>query len=527
MTARNLAVEPGHVASSPPARALVTAVALVVPWAISCQEESLQEVHPSVSICPAESATRDQCDRPVDLGQVPVTVPTPLTLFVREVGGARLELTKVGSSDPALVVGDHADEVFAGRQVPLPLTVELPADALGPRTFTLDVASSDPDRPHHTLELLVEGVPKPAPDVIVCLLDDPEEVCGTDLDVSFGTVRRTQAEGLALVVKNLGTAPLAIEEVRLEGETSAADEIVVATSTRPARLDAGDAAPLVVVYTPADGESDAVTLVLVTDDPETPEARVRLTGESEDNLPPVADAFETLSQSNVATAVVDDVVQVDASRSLDPEGDPLGYSWSLVAPAGSRAALDDPNAVRASFVPDIAGTYGVTLVVRDSLGQESPPAAVDVTARARFGFRAQASWLDGGDVDLHILEAGAALFGPRDCGFQARVVDFGVPGASEDDCELLDDAAAPPGPEQAVMPVPAAGTYEIWAHLFDDGGLGAIEVTMRVILDDEAAPAMLQVRQLPGDCATWHVADITFPSGAITVLDSSIGTQCP
>jgi chitinase len=59
-------------------------------------------------------------------------------------------------------------------------------------------------------------------------------------------------------------------------------------------------------------------------------------------------------------------VQLDGSRSSDPDGDPLTYQWSLFGvPDGSRVMLDDAIAVRSSFVPDVEGEYLVSLSVYD------------------------------------------------------------------------------------------------------------------------------------------------------------------
>ncbi len=87
-----------------------------------------------------------------------------------------------------------------------------------------------------------------------------------------------------------------------------------------------------------------------------------------------------------AQASADDTVPVgvqttlDGSESKSPTGTPLSYQWTLTAkPSGSTASLSTPNSVRATFTPDVAGTYTGTLVVRGG-GVDSAPNAVTLTA---------------------------------------------------------------------------------------------------------------------------------------------------
>ena len=87
-----------------------------------------------------------------------------------------------------------------------------------------------------------------------------------------------------------------------------------------------------------------------------------------------------------AQATADETVPVgtpttlDGSTSESPTGAPLSYQWTLTAkPVGSAASLSTPNSVRATFTPDVAGTYTGTLVVRAN-GVDSAPDAVSLTA---------------------------------------------------------------------------------------------------------------------------------------------------
>ena len=95
------------------------------------------------------------------------------------------------------------------------------------------------------------------------------------------------------------------------------------------------------------------------------------------NRPPIADAGPDQSADVGAT------VQLDASGSGDPDGDPLTYSWSLTTvPEGSAATLSDPSVVNPTFVADLAGTYVAQLIVNDG-AVDSAADTVTITAGNR------------------------------------------------------------------------------------------------------------------------------------------------
>jgi serine protease len=77
------------------------------------------------------------------------------------------------------------------------------------------------------------------------------------------------------------------------------------------------------------------------------------------NKAPVANAGADQS------GVTGTLVQLDGRASSDPDRDPLTYTWALVKPAGSTAALNSTSSATPSFTPDIVGVYGVGLVVSD------------------------------------------------------------------------------------------------------------------------------------------------------------------
>ena len=66
-------------------------------------------------------------------------------------------------------------------------------------------------------------------------------------------------------------------------------------------------------------------------------------------------------------------------RSSDLDGNPLSYSWMLIAlPSGSTATLTASNTVSPSFVADQPGTYVAQLIVSDG-ALSSNPVSVTVT----------------------------------------------------------------------------------------------------------------------------------------------------
>ncbi len=107
-------------------------------------------------------------------------------------------------------------------------------------------------------------------------------------------------------------------------------------------------------------------------------------------------------------------VALDGTASSDPDGLPLHYTWSFVAtPPGSAAAFRDATLASPSFLPDLAGTYDLQLVVSNGT-KSSPPDRVSITADpsvgavvAVTGFTVRAAY--AGDVDRLRAPRGLAV----------------------------------------------------------------------------------------------------------------------
>jgi len=91
------------------------------------------------------------------------------------------------------------------------------------------------------------------------------------------------------------------------------------------------------------------------------------------NQCPMADACSDQS------VTVGSVVQLDASCSSDPDGDPLTYSWSLIErPPGSSATLDNAAAFLTTFTADAPGTYLAQLIASDGVCDSVDTVSVEV-----------------------------------------------------------------------------------------------------------------------------------------------------
>jgi hypothetical protein len=92
-----------------------------------------------------------------------------------------------------------------------------------------------------------------------------------------------------------------------------------------------------------------------------PDSVVVTVGDPGVNLAPVAKAGPR--QRNVATG---QTVTLDGSKSYDPNGTALTYSWKFKSkPKKSKATLQGATTVAPTFVPDVRGNYVVQLVVSD------------------------------------------------------------------------------------------------------------------------------------------------------------------
>ncbi len=136
---------------------------------------------------------------------------------------------------------------------------------------------------------------------------------------------------------------------------------------------------------PADAQGFFVVSLVVNDgeldsDPGIIRVAVEIPGSR-----PIADAGPDLDEVVEGTEI-----RLDGSRSFDADNDPLTFQWSLDAvPMGSTASVSEANARFARITPDVAGTYSLSLIVRDRFFESTPDVLTievdpDLEARSRF-----------------------------------------------------------------------------------------------------------------------------------------------
>lgn len=96
-----------------------------------------------------------------------------------------------------------------------------------------------------------------------------------------------------------------------------------------------------------------------------------------ENAAPVAKIVASATEVEVGARVT-----LEGSQSADPDGDPLILRWSLEAPSGSRAELNQARGERVEFVADLPGAYNVALVADDGALEASDEVVVNVAEPA-------------------------------------------------------------------------------------------------------------------------------------------------
>lgn len=90
-------------------------------------------------------------------------------------------------------------------------------------------------------------------------------------------------------------------------------------------------------------------------------------------ITPIVTRPTAIASRDRARVIKGSAIVFTGSRSTDPNGDTLSYSWLLESkPASSSAAFTSPEAVRTELVLDRVGTYNYALTVSDGKLMSKP-----------------------------------------------------------------------------------------------------------------------------------------------------------
>jgi hypothetical protein len=184
---------------------------------------------------------------------------------------------------------------------------------------------------------------------------EPVANAGTPQNVKLGLVTLDGTNS-----KDDDSDPLGFMWVLVSKPANSNAELLLATSPKPTFQ--------------ADVVGTYVATLVVTDNKlaKSSPATTTITA-SIDNRPPTASAG--LSRNEVLG-----VITLDGSKSLDLDGNPLTYKWSLLAkPEKSSAALSSATEAMPKFTADLAGIYVFGLVVNDGK-VDSAPVTISITA---------------------------------------------------------------------------------------------------------------------------------------------------
>lgn len=176
-------------------------------------------------------------------------------------------------------------------------------------------------------------------------------------------------------------------------------------------------------------------------------------------------------------------VFLDGTQSFDPDGDPIAHSWRFLSlPAGSIAALDNPNDNVPTFIADQDGQYLLELVVSDGMANSLPDnvAIVSSTPNAPpIAFAGQDQTLHSGNP---ILLDGTGSYDPE---YQPLNYAWNIVSLPAGSAVALDNAASP----MPTLPTDMPGDYVV-RLVVNDGQIDSAPDTV-VATAVNAAPVAL------------------------------------
>ncbi len=436
--------------------------------------------------------------RAIDFGTTAILFPVQRSVLVSDSGRVPLHLSGIAVSGAGFESPAAALEVAAGGTAQLQVTFRPPA--AGAFSGTLSFATDDSDQPAFTIALSGVAAQSGA------LLAAPASL-------DFGRVGEGQTATRLLTLSSTGLADLFLESFGLSPGTPPSFGYLGSVQA-PATLASGSRVVLGVRFSPTpEMPTAAGALRIVSSDPLHPQLEVPLSGSI--NRAPLAVARGAVAggvpQAGLLAAPAGATVFLDASASTDPDGDlPLSFLWSLAArPVGSKAALSSAASAQSALQLDGPGVYAVLLTATDATGLPSvAPARLDLQATPTEDLVVELIWdQQPPDLDLHFLQAGAALQSAGDCFWANPDPAFGPHHGG--------DKLVGYGPETVSWKTPTAGTYaiEVVYASAHDAARPATTAQIRVYAQGVLAADLSHAFSRVGE--TWTAGTVDWPGGHV------------
>jgi hypothetical protein len=441
-------------------------------------------------------------------GDVGPPLSSQRDLLVENVGAADLEVALgVDGGAGTFTISNTELTLRPGEIAAVPMTFT-------PTTFadyaaTVHLDTNDPDHRHATVALSGRGVDLPFPDIVI----EP------GLTIERPTVAPGTEDTFTFVVRNVGDAPLLLGAITLDGPP--VFDLVYAPSLFT--LGPGNGDSVVVAYSPTTAVGEVATVTLPSNDPDEHTIDVLLVGNGGGTFDRPVAAIDCPTEVLLTGP---EWVHLDGSGSFDPAGAlPLTWSWTVASrPPASDAAipLDPTDTPAIDLYTDVAGEWTVDLVVTNTFGTASLPTSCVFGARPEDDLHVELSWsTPEADVDLHLVQDGSLPFDcPGDCFFDAPNPEWAVVGDPDDDPRLDIDDLAGFGPENINLAEPAAGSYDVFVHLYNPRDDTSTTATVEVWLGGLAVWTGSAV--LDEDGALWEVGTIVWPAGTFTPSGTAI-----
>ncbi len=442
---------------------------------------------PSIVIEPGE----------IDFGEVPQNVSSFLDVVITNVGDEDLELDFVGlqqnpstgfqviapSQDDPVIVPSTESITYRVRFEPVFLQQNQPTRYGN----TLVVINNTPDS--ERVEVPITGVGVPGAEQCIRF---------NDRQVDFGFVPPGDIAIEQVELTNCGEEAIDVTEVAF-GNDDVPFQLTIGGQF-PRTLEPGESFNVGVTYLPEGFEAQQVSLVASTDGDlsaetivvaegaDCPESDIRgrvLLEDNEDN---------NFVRGGLAPGI-GQAVQLNGLQSEDPAGGDLIFDWTIDAPEGSQDLGVEPglDSGELTFVPDVEGTYIVTLNVTSEL-TELPNCEPSTFRIVVSNVSIVITWDDNSDLDLHVIRSVDGEFSeagtrnnvnPEDCYFANDNPDWGEEGNPNDDPTYLVDDTDGFGPETVLLPVPEEDrSYQIFVRR-SQARTRDTEVTVTITVGDQ------------------------------------------